>query len=45
MSDFVFILCSLYCWLFDDSALVFGHVSGKDKNNSVQRVSWEVEFF
>ena len=42
MSDFVLILSLLYCWLFDDSALVFGVASEKDKNNSVKLVSWEV---
>ena len=45
MPDFVLILSSLYCWLFDDSALVLGCVSEKDKNNSVKLVSWEIELF
>ena len=39
MSDFVLILLSLYCWLFDDSALVLGPASQKHKINSVQLVS------
>ena len=34
MSDFVLTLSLLYCWLFDDSALVLGHGSEKDKNKS-----------
>ena len=45
MSDFVLIFFSLYCWLFNDSALVLGPASEKDKNNSVQLVSWEVKLF
>ena len=45
MSVFVLILFSLYCWLFDDSAFVLGPASKKDKNNSVQLVSWEVKLF
>ena len=45
MSDFVFILSLLYCWLFDDSALVLGVASEKDKNNSAKLVSWEVKPF
>ena len=45
MSDFVLILSLLFCWLFDDFALVLGHASEKYKNNSVQLVSWEVELF
>ena len=43
MPDFVLILSSLYCRLFDDSALVLGHGSEKDKNHSVKLVSWEVK--
>ena len=35
----------LYCWLFDDSALVLGPASEKDKNNSVQLVTWEIKLF
>ena len=34
MSDFVLILSALYCWPFDDSALVLGHASEKDKKQS-----------
>ena len=45
MPYFVLILSSLYCWLFDDSALVLGRGSEKDKNNSVKLGSWEVELF
>ena len=45
MSDFVLILSLLYCWLFNDSALVLGVASEKDKNNSVKLVSWEVKLF
>ena len=45
MSNFVLILSSLYCWLFDDSALVLGRASEKDKNSSVKLVSWEVKHF
>jgi hypothetical protein len=45
MSDFVLILSLLYCWLFDDSALVFGCASEKDESNSVKLVSWEVKPF
>jgi hypothetical protein len=45
MSDFVLILSLLYCWLFDDSALVLGVASEKDKTNSVKLVSWEVKLF
>ena len=41
MSDFVLILSLLYCWLLDDSALVLGLAGEKDKNDSVQLVSWE----
>ena len=45
MSDFVLILSSPYCWLFDDSALVLGRASEKDKNSSFKLVSWEVNLF
>ena len=45
MSDFVLILSLFYRWLFDDSALVLGCASEKDKNNSVKLVSWEVKLF
>ena len=45
MSNFVLILYSLYCWQFDDSALVLGVASEKDKNNSVKLVSCEVKLF
>ena len=44
MSDFVLISPSLYCWVFDDSALVLGVASEKNKNNSVKLGSWEVNF-
>ena len=43
MPHFVVILSLLYCWLFDDSALVLGCASEKDKKNSVKLVSWEVK--
>ena len=39
------ILFLLYCWLFDDFALVLGPASEKDKNNSFQLVSWKVKLF
>ena len=45
MSAFVLILSLLYCWLFDDSALVFGVASEKDKNNRAKFVPWEVKLF
>ena len=45
MFDFVLILSSLYWWLLDDSALVLGCASEKDKNNIVKLVSWEVNLF
>ena len=35
MSDFVLILLSLYCWLFDDSTLVFGPATEKDNKTKV----------
>ena len=44
MSDFVLIFSSLYCWLFDDSDLVLGCASEKDKNNSVKLVLWEIKY-
>ena len=45
MSDFVLILSLLYCWLFNDFALVLSVASEKDKNNSVKLVSWEGKLF
>ena len=45
MSDFVLILSLPYGWLTDDSALVLGVASEKDKTNSVKLVSWEVKLF
>ena len=45
MPDFVMILSLLYCWLFDDSALVLGRGSKKDKIYSVKLGSWEVKLF
>ena len=36
-------LSSLYCWLFNDSALVLGVASEKDKNNRVKLISQEVK--
>ena len=45
MPDFALILSLLYCWLFDDSALVLGRGSEKDKNNSVKLGSLEGQLF
>ena len=45
LPDSVLILSLLYCWLFDDSAFVLGRGSEKDKNISVQLVSWEGKLF
>ena len=45
MPEFVLILYLFDYWLFDDSALVLGVASEKDKNNSLKLVSWEVKLF
>ena len=45
MSKFVLILSLLNCWLFNDSPLVLGVASEKDKNNIVKLISWEGKIF